>query len=130
MNISRLIHSLFLSLLIVLQSCTIYKSQPLTLDEAVEANSKSKVFYKDNSKMSYNKLTKEDGNYYGYFKKQWYSKNKKFPIEENLVDYVKTNNKAGSAVATGVYIGTGTILAYLLIVLVGAGVLLFLAGGG
>lgn len=79
--------------------------------------------------MSFNKLTKEDDNYYGYFKKQWYSKNKRFPIEENLVDYVKTKNKAGSTVASGVYIGAGAVISYLLFVALGLGVLLLVAGG-
>lgn len=78
------------------QSCTVYKSTPVSLDQAVEANTKSKVFFKDNEKKIYNKITKEDDEYYG-----WYKKSIKFPIDANMVNYVRTNNKTGSAIATG-----------------------------
>jgi len=124
MNISRLNHSLFLSFLIFLQSCTVYKSA-VSLDEAVDAQTKSKVFYNDSRIKIYSKLTKEDGEYFG-----WYKDNIKYSIDPDHVNYVKTNNKTGSAIATGgaVLGGAAVVAVAVLAIVVIVGVISLLDG--
>ena len=98
--------SLFLAISIILQGCTVYKSVG-NLDEAVEAKTKSKVFYKDQRIKIYDKITKENGEYYG-----WFKNNIKYLIDADLVNYVKSSNKTVSAIATGgAALGTAAIVA-------------------
>ena len=125
MKFSTKVLSLFLALLILLQGCTVYKSAG-SLDEAIEAKTKSKVFYKDQRIKIYDLLTKEDGKYYG-----WYKDNIKYLIDVDLVNYVKTSNKTVSTIATGgVVLGSMAVIAIVVlsvIVIVGA---ISILGGG
>lgn len=117
MNFTRKTISLLLVILVFFQSCTVYKSA-VSLDEAVDAQTKSKVFYNDSRIKIYSKLTKEDGEYFG-----WYKDNIKYSIDPDQVNYVKTNNKTGSAIATG-----GAVLGGAAVVAVGVLAIVVIVG--
>ena len=84
-----------------------------------ETNAKSKVFYKDNSKIKYTKITIEEGVFYGYYSKDWYKKSIKFPIDKEQVAYVKTNNKTASVIASSGVALTGVAIALIVIPVIG-----------
>ena len=68
--------ALFFSVLLMLQSCTVYKSAPITLDEASKANNKVRVYNKNGEKLTYSKIVVfNDGHYYGVKKAQELSNN-------------------------------------------------------
>ena len=55
--------ALTLCMLILLQSCSVYKSANVTLEEAVIAKAKVRVIKKNGEKVKYFRLTFEDGQY-------------------------------------------------------------------
>ena len=57
--------SLFFSVLILLQGCTVYKSGPITLEQAVQEQKKVKITTLDNRKILFKKIVFKDGKYYG-----------------------------------------------------------------
>ena len=57
-----------LSALILMQSCSVYHSKTATIDEAVAANSKVKIYTTDNQKYKFDKLIKEESKIYGFKK--------------------------------------------------------------
>ena len=57
--------ALFLSVLILLQGCTVYKSANVTLDEAVRADAKVRIEKKNGERLKYFKVVVlDDGNYW------------------------------------------------------------------
>jgi len=54
--------ALILSMLILFQGCTVYKSVPISLEQAVQNESKVKVETKDNRTMKFNRIGIENGN--------------------------------------------------------------------
>jgi len=59
-----------LSLLILFQGCTVYKSASITLDQASKVEQKVKVITKGNEKLKFNRIGIEDGSYYGVKKQK------------------------------------------------------------
>ncbi|MBT8274216.1 MAG: hypothetical protein KJO77_10440 [Bacteroidia bacterium] len=57
--------ALFLSLLILFQSCVIYKKGNFNLDDAVYSNSKSEVLTNFDVNYKFKRIVQEEGNYYG-----------------------------------------------------------------
>lgn len=57
--------SFLLAFLILFQSCSIYKSGTLSLDEAVLNEKRVKVVFIDNEKQKFKKIVVEDEEYYG-----------------------------------------------------------------
>jgi len=55
--------ALILSLLIMFQGCTVYKSASVTLEEAVMAETKVKVIKKNGEKVKFKRIIFEDGYY-------------------------------------------------------------------
>ena len=54
-----------LAIVMVVQSCTVYKSTPLTLEQAVQKESKVRVTTNSNERFKFKKVVFEDGKYYG-----------------------------------------------------------------
>lgn len=57
--------ALFFSMLILLQTCTIYKGKGISLDDAVNENTKSEVVTNYDVTHKFKRVIQEDGNYYG-----------------------------------------------------------------
>ena len=54
-----------LTMLIILQSCRVYHSKPVTLEEASKSQKRVKVKTNDNKTLKFNKVVFEDGQFYG-----------------------------------------------------------------
>ena len=59
-----------LSILILMQGCTVYKSASVTLNEAYSSNSKVKVTAFENKILKYKRIRHENNQYYGIQKIQ------------------------------------------------------------
>ena len=84
--------ALFFSVLIMLQGCTVYKSVNVSLEQAVQNESKVKVITKSNEKFKFNRIRIEESNYYGY------NNSERIPLDQNNIDTVKEKNKTLSTV--------------------------------
>ena len=55
-----------LAIMMIFQSCTVYKSTPVTLEDAVKANTKVKIEKLNGEKLKYFRIVQgNDGKYYG-----------------------------------------------------------------
>ena len=89
--------SLFLSILIVFQSCvTIYESQPLTLEEVNDRHIKTKVLTKSGETLKFKNISFENGTYYGVNKKK--GETLKVPLQKEAIREIKIKNRALSTV--------------------------------
>jgi hypothetical protein len=107
--------SIFLLLLITLQSCSVYHSKTATIDEAVRSNDKVKVITNSNDIYKLHKLKIEDGLVYGVLKKGTEtaerlsdqgsvkysdSKYESILIKDNTIKEIHLKNKTLSTVLT------------------------------
>lgn len=90
--------ALSLSILILFQGCTVYKSTPVTLDQAVQNASKVKVMTKSSEIMKYKKIEVENGNYYGIKKAK--KEMVKTPLDEKFIASIKEKDKTLSTILT------------------------------
>ncbi|WP_370479789.1 hypothetical protein [Tamlana flava] len=91
--------ALFLSALMILQSCTVYKSTPVTLDEAVKADTKVKIEKRNGEKLKYYKIVQgEDGNYYGDEKVNGLHNN--ILINGDEIEKIQIKDKSTSTILT------------------------------
>jgi len=93
----KLIAELF-ALFVILQSCTVYKSTNVTLDRAVQNQSKVKVVAKNNKIDKFYKVAVEDGHYYGI--KRINGKTLKFPLNQEYIQSIKEKDKTTSTILT------------------------------
>ncbi|MCF6129136.1 hypothetical protein L1S35_05575 [Flavobacterium sp. AS60] len=56
---------LFLALLLMFQSCTVYKTTPISISQASQISKKVLVTTTTNSKLKFNRIEKTDSIYYG-----------------------------------------------------------------
>lgn len=83
--------------LIFLQSCvTIYKSQPLTLEEVNDRHIKTKVLTKSGETLKFKNISFENGTYYGANKKK--GKTLKVPLQKEAIREIKIKDKALSTI--------------------------------
>ena len=113
--------ALFLLLLMLIQSCTVYKSTSVTLGEAVEADTRVKIKKRNGEKLKYYRINQgKDGNYYGDIKVKRVHHN--VLINEDEIQKIQIKDKTTSTILTVAipvaYIG----LALVLLVEVGKGV--------
>ena len=92
--------SLFFIIILLFQGCIVYKSKPVTLEEAVEANTQVKIKTKNNKTIKFKKITFEEGSFYGVnniYKDDPFEVSKKVvvktPIDVNIVESVKIMDK-------------------------------------
>jgi len=86
----------FLSVLILLQGCTVYKSASVTLEEAVRADTKVRIKTKDNQTLKFKNVRAENEIYYGFMYKK--SKWVKTAINEDSIDIVQVKDKTLSTI--------------------------------
>ena len=94
--------ALILSMLILLQGCTAYKSASVSLEQAVLAQTKVKLETKSGEKLKFIRIGVENGNYYGV-KKVKGDKTlnyKTVPLETNYIKSVKLKDETLSTVYT------------------------------
>lgn len=87
---------ILLVIIFTLQSCTVYKKTPVTLEEAKNANLKTLVIDINNTKHKYKRITLIDGQYYGEIKK-----NQKYPkdlLSETEIKSIQTIDKTATTV--------------------------------
>ncbi len=79
-----------LAVMMAIQSCTVYKSTPLTLEQAVQKESKVRITTNSNESFKYKKIVFEDGKYYGV---QRFTREKfRVHINEDLVKSIDEIN--------------------------------------
>ena len=88
--------ALFFTVLILLQGCTVYKSVPISLEQAVQNESKVRVRTNSNEKLKFNRIGFEDGKYFGVKK----SNNVivKTPLDQNFINIINEKDKTGSTI--------------------------------
>ena len=94
--------ALILSMLILLQGCTVYKSASVSLEEAALVQTKVKLETKSGEKLKFIRIGVENGNYYGV-KKVKGDKTlnyKTVPLETNYIKSVKLKDEFKSTVYT------------------------------
>ena len=94
--------ALILSMLILLQGCTVYKSASVSLEEAALVQTKVKLETKSGEKLKFIRIGVENGNYYGV-KKVKGDKTlnyKTVPLETNYIKSVKLKDETLSTVYT------------------------------
>lgn len=91
---------LLLALIMFFQSCTIYKSTPVTLHQAEQSDSKVQVMTNTSEKLEFKRIGVENGNYYGV--KKVNGEIIKAPLNEKYISSIKEKDKAFSTIATAV----------------------------
>ena len=112
--------ALFFSALILLQGCTVYKSVPISIEQAVQNESKVRVKTNANEKFKFSRIGIEDGNYYGVKKSK--GAIVKTPLDQNFINTINEKDKTVSTIAT-----VGVSIVALFGILVG---IYLIAGGG
>lgn len=82
----------------LLQSCSIYKKTPVTLDEAAKANSKVLVERTNKEKFKLKKIENIDGKYLG--KKKVKGETVSIQLDEKDIQSIRVLDKSKSTVAT------------------------------
>ncbi len=85
-----------MAMVMVIQSCTVYKSTSVSLEQAVQNNSKVRIITNSNQIFIYKKIVFDKGKYYGVERIK--RKKIKIPINENLVNSINLKNETLSAV--------------------------------
>ncbi len=110
-KLSNQLSVLFLSALILLQGCTVYKRQNISLEQAAVTKDKVKLVTKNNQTLKYLNITKINQEYFKIKKDN--GDLTKIPIQNEDIDMVRIKNKPLSAV-----VGLLTFLGGLLVVAV------------
>ena len=86
--------SLLLAIVVLLQGCTIYKQQNITLESAAIQGAKVKVVTKDNKTQKYLYITSINDEYYGVIKGK--DGLLKIPLQQENIKNINIKNKAAS----------------------------------
>ena len=104
--------------LILLQSCVVYQKTNVSLEQAVNAEVKTKVITKANETYKFHRISFEDGKFYGVTKKTSGYKNvAKIPLEDTEINKVLLKDKSTSTILS---VGLGVILTGGLVVAIAA----------
>lgn len=87
---------LFCSVLILFQSCTIYKSAPISIEHAVQNENKVKVITKSGEKYKFSRISVEDNKYFGVLKNKGTAF--KTILDEKSITTIKEKDKTLSTV--------------------------------
>ena len=88
--------SLILSVLILLQGCTVYKSVPVSLEQAANSETKVKVLTKSNEKYKFKRIGVENGNYDGV--KTQNGKLVRIPLDTKMLNKINVKDKTMSTI--------------------------------
>ena len=83
--------ALFLSVLMLLQGCTVFRSASVSLEEAVRSETEVKVETYDNRTLKFDRIGNDGSGYYGEQKVK--GVNQQIPLEENEVNVIRLKNK-------------------------------------
>ena len=84
--------------LICFQSCTIYRSTGVSIDEAVKSGDKVKVVTSHNKTIRFKYITEENGNYFGIQKLK--GEYVKIPVNPDRTQLIRPINKTVSFIAS------------------------------
>ena len=88
--------ALILSMLILLQGCTVYKSTPITIEQVAIGEQKVKVITKHNTKLKFKKVVIENEKLYGVRKVDGIDV--KLLLDRNSIDTIKAKDKTLSII--------------------------------
>ena len=88
--------AVFLSILLLMQGCVIYKGKPSTIDEAVNANTEVRIETKNAQTIKFKRIEFKNGQYYGINKP--HKAIIKTPIKVELVKSVKIKDRIMSTI--------------------------------
>ncbi len=102
--------SCILIIAILCQSCVVYHKTPVTLEQAVQENTKTKILLEDGRVEKFNSITFKDQQYFGARKTSFDQVS--IPINVNAVSEVRVKNEKASGVFTAVtvIVGLGTLV--------------------
>lgn len=100
--------SILLSLICLVESCTIYRSTPATIEKAVSDDTKVKIYTKNGSVYKLNKIVLKDGQYYGV--KHINGQTITQPLDMNNIEIIKVKNKGTSTFLTIASCITGIVI--------------------
>lgn len=101
-----------LSLLLIMQSCQVYKTSSISLEEATLSKEKVKVKTTIGERLKFNEIDKEEGLYYGIKKKK--GELEKVPLNQEFIIGVYPKNRPLSTIST-IVLPIGIIVGVLLI---------------
>jgi ATP-dependent Zn protease len=90
--------ALFLTALLLFQSCVVYHKTPTTLEKASQEQTKTKVTNTNDEKSIYKYITYENGIFYGVNKKS--GELIKTPLDKDYISMVLTKNESASTWAS------------------------------
>jgi hypothetical protein len=92
------ISSLILALIIMLQSCTVYKSTNVSLEQASKNELKTKIVTSSNEKLKFKFIENKEGTYYGV--KKIKGDIVKIPLNEKNIQKIVLKDKTLSLILT------------------------------
>ncbi|MEL0457522.1 hypothetical protein WJN01_14880 [Flavobacteriaceae bacterium SZ-1-7] len=98
LNKHKKVMAQFMMFLILCQSCVLYKSTPITMDEAVKNESKVMVKTNNNEILKFKRIGFENGDYYGL--KHRTGKIAKMPLEKETITSIREKDRALSTIVT------------------------------
>jgi PBP1b-binding outer membrane lipoprotein LpoB len=104
--------ALILSMIILLQGCTAYKSVSISLEQAVQNESKVRVKTKSNERLKFKRIGKDEGQFYGVKKEK--GEMTRIPLDSKFIDSIKEKDKTLSTILTialpiAIIVGAGFI---------------------
>ncbi|WP_298512302.1 hypothetical protein [uncultured Kordia sp.] len=90
-------------LLVLLQSCTIYRSASATLDEAVASKRKVKIHLISGTRVKYKEVFKKDALYYGIYKRDT------IQINPKNIERIRLKNRTLSTIGTVIISGVSAL---------------------
>lgn len=97
----------------ILGSCSVYKTEPISIDNAISKGVSVKVTQVDNQKIKLKRIEKSDSIYYGIKKSK--AQIVKIPLDPNQIESIHEIDKTSSAISTVLSITGGTSFAALII---------------
>lgn len=112
--------ALLMSVIIIFQSCSVYKSKPVSLIEASKENIKVKVRTNTNMKMKFKRIEYDGVNFYGIQKEN--GELIKINLSQNEIKTVKLKNKGLSIFLNILIIATLAVLSPAIVFAAGGGI--------
>jgi len=111
--------TLFLTVLLLFQSCVVYHKTPTTLEKAAQEQIKTKVTNTNGDIFKYKYITLQEGQFYGVHEPEARGEFVKVPLESQDIINVRTKNKSASTWVT-ILVITVSALAIVAISLLGS----------
>jgi len=90
--------TIIIALLILFQSCVVYRSTPISIDEAVRSETKILVINTENKRLPFKRIEKTDTTYYGI--KKHFSKEIRVSLNQNEIKKIRPMNPGLSTLGT------------------------------